>query len=86
MASLRDIIVSALAGELARPASDFTDGTSWEGLKADSLDVLGCVSAVEQAVGCVIPPEALESIQTVGDLVQYVVSLPMMATDTSPPP
>lgn len=85
MKSLRDAIINALAGELVKPASDFSDASTWESLGADSLDVLGCLCAVQTATGAIVPAEAIDGLLTVGDLIRYVESLPMTGCDSATP-
>ena len=41
-------------------------------LGADSLDVVELVMALEEEFGIEVPDEDVESIRTIGDIVQYV--------------
>lgn len=52
----------------------FDDGTAFDGetLDAESLDMVEIAEAVEADIGVHVPDEALEDVDTVGDLSTYV--------------
>ncbi len=66
---VKDVIVR----ELAVPESSVTESASFEGdLKADSLDVVELVMALEDEFDIDIPEEDAQKINTVGDAVRYI--------------
>ncbi|MFT3984166.1 MAG: acyl carrier protein [Lachnospiraceae bacterium] len=53
--------------------AEITEKTSFkEDLGADSLDLFELVMAMEEEFGIEIPPEELEQILTVGDMISYL--------------
>ena len=48
------------------------DTTFVDDLGADSLDLLELVMAFESEYGVEIPPEDLEGVNTVGDIIEYI--------------
>ena len=44
-------------------------------LKADSLDVVEIIMAIEDEYGIEVPDEKLENVKTVGDVVGYIEEL-----------
>ena len=66
---VKDVIVR----ELSVPESWVTESATFEGdLKADSLDVVELVMALEDEFEVDIPEEDAQKIQTVGDAVRYL--------------
>jgi len=66
---VKDVIVR----ELSVPESWVTESATFEGdLKADSLDVVELVMALEDEFDVDIPEEDAQQIQTVGDAVRYL--------------
>jgi acyl carrier protein len=66
---VREVIVR----ELSVPESWVTESATFEGdLKADSLDVVELVMALEDEFDVDIPEEDAQKIQTVGDAVRYL--------------
>ncbi|MBC8535217.1 acyl carrier protein [Feifania hominis] len=51
---------------------DITMDTKFEDLNADSLDVVELIMAVEEEFDLQIEDEDVESITTVGDVVEYI--------------
>lgn len=65
---LKEIVKEQLNAEV-----EITETTSFkEDLGADSLDLFELVMAMEEEFGIEIPPEDLEQILTVGDIVNYL--------------
>ena len=66
---IREIIMEQLSG----PESAVTMDTHlMKDLKADSLDAVEIIMAIEDEFEIEIPDEDAEKFQTVGDLVRYV--------------
>jgi acyl carrier protein len=66
---VREVIVR----ELSVPESWVTESATFEGdLKADSLDVVELVMALEDEFDVDIPEDDAQKIQTVGDAVRYL--------------
>ncbi len=65
---LKEIVKEQLNAEV-----EITEATSFkEDLGADSLDLFELVMAMEEEFGIEIPPEDLEQILTVGDIITYL--------------
>ena len=65
---LKEIVKEQLNAE-----AEITEATSFkEDLGADSLDLFELVMAMEEEFGIEIPPEDLEQILTVGDIISYL--------------
>ena len=57
------------------PTEVFTEETSLkDDLGADSLDLFELITAFQDEYGVEIPEEELESIQTVGDIIEFMKS------------
>ncbi len=71
--ALFEQVKEVIVRELAVPESQVTENASFDGdLKADSLDVVELVMALEDEFDLEIPEEDAEKIQTVGDTVRYL--------------
>ena len=65
---LKEIVKEQLNAE-----AEITEATSFkEDLGADSLDLFELVMAMEEEFGIEIPPEDLEQILTVGNIISYL--------------
>lgn len=66
---LKDLIVDTLSvdEDEIHPESDF-----FNDLKADSLDVVELMMAVEENFGIKVPDEELSNLHTVNDVVKYI--------------
>ena len=66
---VREVIVE----QLSVPESQVVEDATFDGdLKADSLDVVELVMALEDEFDIEIPEEDAEKIRTVGDAVRYL--------------
>ncbi len=71
--ALFEQVKEVIVQELAVPESWVTESATFEGdLKADSLDVVELVMALEDEFDVDIPEDDAQSIQTVGDAVRYL--------------
>lgn len=70
-----DKIKSILAEQLDADADEMTLETDIaKDLGADSLDVVELLMSIEDEFEVEIPDEAIETIKTIGDLVEYIES------------
>ncbi len=68
-----EIVKQALVDQFGVNESEITYDTSLvDDLRADSLDLVELVMAMEQEFDIEIPDEDAESIKTVGDAVNYI--------------
>lgn len=68
-------IIDIIKEQLNLDGIEITEESSFkEDLGADSLDLFELVMAFEEEYGVEIPTEDLESIATVGDIVEYMKS------------
>ena len=66
-------VKEVIVRELAVPESQVTEDATFDGdLKADSLDVVELVMALEDEFDLEIPEEDAEQIKSVGDAVRYL--------------
>jgi len=71
--ALFEQVKEVIVRELAVPESWVTESATFEGdLKADSLDVVELVMALEDEFDIDIPEEDAQKIATVGDAVRYL--------------
>lgn len=71
--ALFEKVKEVIVRELSVPESEVTESATFEGdLKADSLDVVELVMALEEEFAIEIPEEEAEQIRTVGDTVRYL--------------
>ncbi len=71
--ALFEQVKEVIVRELAVPESQVTEEASFDGdLKADSLDVVELVMALEDEFDLEIPEEDAEQITTVGAAVRYL--------------
>ena len=66
---LKDIIADQLSVDEEKITME---ASITEDLGADSLDVVDLISVIEDEVDLEIPEEAVDSIKTVGDIVNYI--------------
>jgi acyl carrier protein len=77
MSDTRDVsgrVERIVADRLRVDPDAFDDGTRFDGetLDAESLDMVEIAEAIEADVGVHVPDEALEDLETVGELETYV--------------
>lgn len=66
-------VIDIIKEQLNLDGIEITEESSFkEDLGADSLDLFELVMAFEEEYGVEIPTEELESIATVGDIVEYM--------------
>ena len=71
--ALFEQVKEVIVRELAVPESSVTESATFEGdMKADSLDVVELVMALEDEFDIDIPEEDAQRITTVGDAVRYI--------------
>ncbi len=71
--ALFERVKEVIVRELAVPESQVAEEATFDGdLKADSLDVVELVMALEDEFELEIPEEDAEQIRTVGDAVRYL--------------
>jgi acyl carrier protein len=71
--ALFEQVKEVIVRELAVPESWVTESATFEGdLKADSLDVVELVMALEDEFDVDIPEEEAQKITTVGEAVRYL--------------
>ena len=71
--ALFERVQQLIAKELNVKESEVTESASFDGdLKADSLDVVELIMALEDEFSIDIPDEDAEKIRTVGDAVRYL--------------
>lgn len=71
----KDAVIKLLAQEMNRPPQDITLQTKLTDLGVDSLKAIVILSVLEDQFKIEIPNEAMESINTVGDIVAKVDAL-----------
>ena len=66
-------VKAVIAEKLNADEADITESTSFkEDLEADSLDLFEMVMALEEEFDLEIPSEDLETLATVGDVLEYL--------------
>jgi len=66
-------VAQLIADQFDLDAATVTEQTSFvDDLKADSLDVVELIMAIEEEFEIEIPDELLENVRTVGDVVGYL--------------
>ncbi len=66
-------ITEIIVEQLNITGVEITEDTSLkDDLGADSLDLLELVMAFESEYGVEIPPEDLEGVNTIGDIIEYI--------------
>lgn len=68
---VRDVIVETLGCDAEKVT---LEATLAEDLGADSLASVELVMALEEATGVAIPDDALPSMKTVGDIMDYITA------------
>ena len=75
MSELQEKVFSVVAEELNVEVDSVNMGSNFNvDLKADSLDVVELVMKLEETFGIEIPEDQAESIQTVGQAIEFIES------------
>lgn len=73
MSDTQTEVIKIVADKLGAVAADVTPETRFvDDLGADSLDYVELVMELEEAFNVAIPDEAVEEIQTIGQVVAYL--------------
>lgn len=67
-----EIIRKAIKKELGRDFDNISEDTAFEDMAMDSLEVVQMVMAIEEAFDIEIDDDDVDSLKTVGDLVDYI--------------
>lgn len=67
-----ETLQQAIKKELGRDLGALTPDTTFEELALDSLDVVQMIMAIEEAFEIEIDDEDVESLKTVGQLLDYI--------------
>lgn len=67
-----EIMRNAIKKELGRDFDDITLTTSFDDMAMDSLEVVQMVMAIEEAFDIEIDDDDVDSLKTIGDLVDYI--------------
>lgn len=67
-----EIMRNAIKKELGRDFDDITVSTAFDDMAMDSLEVVQMVMAIEEAFDIEIDDDDVDSLKTIGDLVDYI--------------
>lgn len=71
--SIEEQVIGIVSEQLDSPQSDISRENSFvDDLKADSLDIVELVMALEDEFDVKIPDEDYDKIKTVGDVIDYI--------------
>lgn len=71
--SVEEKVIGIVSDQLDTPKEDITRTSSFvDDLKADSLDIVELVMALEDEFDIKIPDEDYDKIKTVGDVITYI--------------
>jgi acyl carrier protein len=71
--SVEEKVVGIVSDQLDSPKEDISRASSFvDDLKADSLDIVELVMALEDEFDIKIPDEDYDKIKTVGDVITYI--------------
>lgn len=71
--SVEEKVIGIVSDQLDTPKEDVATGSSFvDDLKADSLDIVELVMALEDEFDIKIPDEDYDKIKTVGDVISYI--------------
>ncbi|MBI5405979.1 acyl carrier protein [Candidatus Kaiserbacteria bacterium] len=83
---LRDTVISLIAGTLKVPAADIRDSSKLADIAPDSIALFELLVRLEKELGRRVEYEEIAHIETVGDVITYVASLPNDQTAGPPAP
>lgn len=71
--SVEEKVIGIVSDQLDTPKEDISQTSSFvDDLKADSLDIVELVMALEDEFDIKIPDEDYDKIKTVGDVIKYI--------------
>lgn len=71
--SIEEQVINIVSEQLDSPKADISRENSFvDDLKADSLDIVELVMALEDEFDVKIPDEDYDKIKTVGDVIDYI--------------
>ncbi|APZ95110.1 acyl carrier protein [Fuerstiella marisgermanici] len=71
--SVEEKVIDIVSDQLDTPREDIAQSSSFvDDLKADSLDIVELVMALEDEFDIKIPDEDYDKIKTVGDVISYI--------------
>ena len=71
--SVEEKVIGIVSDQLDTPKEDVSHASSFvDDLKADSLDIVELVMALEDEFDIKIPDEDYDKIKTVGDVIKYI--------------
>ena len=71
--SVEEKVIDIVSDQLDTPREDIAQSSSFvDDLKADSLDLVELVMALEDEFDIKIPDEDYDKIKTVGDVISYI--------------
>lgn len=71
--SVEEKVIGIVSNQLDTPSDDIAKESSFvDDLKADSLDIVELVMALEDEFDIKIPDEDYDKIKTVGDVISYI--------------
>ena len=71
--SVEEKVIDIVSNQLDTPSDDIAKESSFvDDLKADSLDIVELVMALEDEFDIKIPDEDYDKIKTVGDVITYI--------------
>lgn len=71
--SIEEMVIVIVGNQLDVPKEEISRASSFvDDLKADSLDIVETVMALEDEFGVKIPDEDYDKIKTVGDAITYI--------------
>lgn len=71
--SIEEQVINIVSEQLDSPQADISRENSFvDDLKADSLDIVELVMALEDEFDVKIPDEDYDKIKTVGDVIDYI--------------
>ncbi|MFA6058922.1 MAG: acyl carrier protein [Taibaiella sp.] len=72
MQEIKSKVHSIVSDALGIPTQNVTETSTWDGLGADSLDVLDVIQKCEDEFGIAIPEEAWHPMETINELAVYI--------------
>ena len=70
--SVEETVKKIVTRIVRKPDTDFTPATTFKDLKADSLDIVQILVAIEDSYDIEIVDEELQEVANMGDFIAYV--------------